>query len=275
VEKRSIKTAIAYIILIQILAVFLTAKVLSVGAIPEPYQPFGGETVQQATANTLLLLSLVIGVTLFFIFLVLKFRFLFKYAIIFLSLFAAFFITLFYSLVVTESLLALPLTFAFVSILFYSLVKNVYPIVLFSIFLISAEIGSYFSLILLPPTLFVVPIIFSIYDLWSVFFGPLKKLIKVLTPKKRLKKQAQGSFGLFLAYVGGFGIGTGDLIFSAMLVSAAYIFLNAFGAILVALTVNFGFLITLKLLIKYKRPLPALPIAMFLGTLVFVLLYYF
>jgi hypothetical protein len=34
-------------------------------------------------------------------------------------------------------------------------------------------------------------------------------------------------------------------------------------------------LITLKLLIKYKRPLPALPIAMFLGTLVFALLYYF
>jgi hypothetical protein len=275
VEKRSIKAAIAYIALIQIFAVALTAKVLSVGAVPEPYQPFGGETVQQATANTLLLLFLVILATFFLIFLILKLRFLFKYAIIFLSVFAAFFITLFYSLVITESLLALPLTFAFVSILFYALIKNVYPIVLFSVFLISAEIGSYFSLILLPPTLFVVPIIFSIYDLWSVFFGPLKKLIKVLTPKKRLKKQAQGSFGLFLAYVGGFGIGTGDLIFSAMLVSAAYIFLNVFGAVLVASAINFGFLITLKLLIKYKRPLPALPIAMFLGTLVFALLYYF
>jgi presenilin-like A22 family membrane protease len=274
VEKRSIKAAIAYIVLIQIFAVLLTAKVLSVGAIPEPYQPFGGETVQQATANTLLLLSLVIGVTLFFIFLVLKFRFLFKYAIIFLSLFAAFFITLFYSLVIMESLLAIPLTFAFVLILFYSLIKNIYPIVLFSIFLISAEIGSYFSLILLPPTLFILPIIFSIYDLWSVFFGPLRKLIELLTPKKRLKKQSKSSFGLFLAYIGGFGIGVGDLIFSAMLVSAAYVLLEFFEAMAVALAVNLGFFITLKLLIKYKRPLPALPLPMLLGTSIFILLYY-
>jgi hypothetical protein len=176
--------------------------------------------------------------------------------------------------VITNSILALPLTFIFILILCYGLLKNIYPIAIFSVFLISAEIGSYFSLILLPPTLFVLPIIFSIYDIWSVFFGPLKKLIKILTPKRRVKKRAPSIFGLFLAYVGGFGIGTGDLIFSAMLVSAAYIFLNIFGAIAVALAVNFGFLITLKLLIKYKRPLPALPIAMFLGTLVFVLLYY-
>ncbi|MDI6807128.1 MAG: hypothetical protein QMD14_04980 [Candidatus Aenigmarchaeota archaeon] len=274
-EKRSIPTAVTYLIFVQIFAVLLTVQALSIEAIPEPYQPFGGETVTQATANSLLLLLLVVTITLVFIFLILKLRFLFAHVIIFLSIFAAFFITLFYAVIITSSLLALPLTIMLILILLYGLVKNIYPIVIFSIFLVSAEIGSYLSLILLPPTLFILPLVFSVYDIYAVFKGPLKTLIKILAPRRNMKKATSRIFGLFLAYVGGFGIGTGDLIFSAMLVSAAYILIGLIGIVAVGIAVNIGFLITLKLLVKYKRPIPALPISMFLGTLVFILLYYF
>src|SRR5438132_11810027 len=43
-------------------------------------------------------------------------------------------------------------------------------------FILAAEFGAVLALSFTPPTLFVFPIAFALYDIYAVFFGPLKKL---------------------------------------------------------------------------------------------------
>jgi len=80
------------------------------------------------------------------------------------------------------------------------------------------------------------------------------------------------SLGIFIANVGGFSIGSGDLVFYSLFASAAFLLGNISGLISMLLVLNAGILLNLILLARYKKPLPGLPIPLALGLIVLLAL---
>jgi hypothetical protein len=123
---------------------------------------------------------------------------------------------------------------------------------------VGAEVGSFFAETLPPATALILPIAFSLYDIYAVFRGPLKALIGV-NPNIAL-------VGMSIK-AGEFTLGLGDIVFYTMLPSLALFKLGVFPSIYTILAIDAGMVFTLYLLSK-KRLLPGLPIPMFLGILV-------
>jgi len=121
--------------------------------------------------------------------------------------------------------------------------------------LLSAEIGSYFASVLNLWTALLLPVVFSLYDVYAVFRGPLKQLVSVAS--------AEVLAGV-TSTLGEFAIGTGDTIFYSLLPALALYQFNLTVALCTLVAVDVGVVITLMLLNRSKM-LPGLPIPMALG----------
>jgi hypothetical protein len=279
-EQRNLPLLMLAFIASQILAVIFTQNLIVSQAPVEQYAPFGNENVAQATANSGVLIFFV-AIFTFFLILVLKFRvrFVFKFAVVvmpllFLAGYTDYHLTTilnyFSGQDFTATATAVTVFFTFAVV--YGLYKKIYVLVTSSVILLTAEIASFLVLSLSPPTLYILPVAFALYDIYAVFRGPLKKLIKV-QPKKALQQQfVYSDFGLIITRIGGFTIGAGDFIFYALLVAAGFIQKSFFGAVAVGIVINLGIVATLYILQKYKKPLPGLPIPVFLAIAVLVIL---
>jgi hypothetical protein len=107
-------------------------------------------------------------------------------------------------------------------------------------------------------------LIFSLWDVYAVFRGPMIKLATTMLRARRSKY-------LFLAKIGRSHLGIGDLMFYSVLTSFASIFGVAIGMQTIAFT-TIGFFITMWLLSKGKyKALPALPAPILLGIMGFLL----
>jgi hypothetical protein len=129
--------------------------------------------------------------------------------------------------------------------------------------LLSAEVGSYFASAIPLYTALLLPLVFSVYDIYAVFAGPLRKLITIAPTEVLTAVTSQ---------LGEFSIGTGDTIFYSMLPALALYQFNLYYALYTLVAVDLGVIITLYLLSKSKL-LPGLPIPMALGmgTLLFLI----
>ncbi|MDA4113542.1 MAG: hypothetical protein OK474_05825 [Thaumarchaeota archaeon] len=121
--------------------------------------------------------------------------------------------------------------------------------------LLSAEVGSYFAAVIPLYTALLLPLVFSIYDIYAVFVGPLRTLVTV-APTEVLSAVT--------SRLGEFSIGTGDTIFYSMLPALAFYQFNLTYALYTLVAVDVGVVITLYLLSR-SRLLPGLPIPMALG----------
>ncbi len=121
--------------------------------------------------------------------------------------------------------------------------------------LLSAEIGSYFASTLNLATALLLPVVFSLYDIYAVFRGPLKQLVSVAS--------AEVLAGV-TSTLGEFAIGTGDTIFYSLLPALALYQFNLTVAVSTMASVDVGVVLTLVLLTRSKM-LPGLPIPMALG----------
>jgi len=130
--------------------------------------------------------------------------------------------------------------------------------------LLSAEVGSYFASAIPILTAILLPLGFSLYDIYTVFRGPLKTLINTL-PDESLTTMA--------STIGDFSIGTGDTVFYAMVPALGYYQFGFGSAFLAILAVDAGVVMTLYLLSKAKL-LPGLPIPMGLGVAVLLAFYF-
>jgi hypothetical protein len=143
-------------------------------------------------------------------------------------------------------------------------VKNVTWLATILLAFVGAEVGSFFAETLPQWTALALPIVFSIYDIYAVFRGPLKALIGT-NPGIAL-------VGMSIR-AGEFTLGLGDIVFYTLLPSLAlFEFYPKFGFLPAALTIvaiEVGMMTTLFLLSK-RRLLPGLPIPMLLGVLVIV-----
>ncbi|MDV3244465.1 MAG: presenilin [Nitrososphaerales archaeon] len=122
---------------------------------------------------------------------------------------------------------------------------------------VGAEVGSFFASTLPPLTALLLPIVFSIYDVYAVFRGPLKQLIGM-----------GGNMALtgMSIKAGEFTLGLGDIVFYTMLPSLALFYLTPLLSLSTILVIDVGVVVTLYLLSR-KKLLPGLPIPMLLGVL--------
>lgn len=274
--KSSISQVIAFTLLAQVLTVFITQKFYLSPLIEETYEPFG-QTIQGAVANSI---PLIITVFIFGIFIALFVRLRrFNLIKIFLTsslVFATFSISfILFAVLFPDSVLLPFLLSALVIVLIllatYSKRFNFLakPLSLF----IGAETGAYFATILLPPTIYVLPLIMAAYDIYAVFAGPLKKIIgKPSKFKKSLKKSGVGFLSLLIVDFDLVKIGLGDIVFYSMLPASAFMISGVPKMLFTALATNIGVVLTLYLLKKKKIPLPGLPIPMLFGVLALLLL---
>jgi hypothetical protein len=289
-KKENFSRVFLFLLGVQLLAVFFSYNFLSAKVEVPPYEPFGNETVAQAGLNAI---SLVFPVILFTLVLIILLRFLgFKFLTYILSILPLgiailinptfIFTTVSNYLPNIANPVALISTAILAFAIFYSTIKHIHWISSVSTFIISAEVGTLLALMLQPPTLFLVPLVFAIYDIYAVFAGPLKTFISELTKsrfpnikKPGVKKVRQSiNLGVLTANIGGVTIGTGDLVFYSLITAAAFAIKGVVAVVATLIAVNVGVALTFLILKKYKKVLPGLPLPIFLGIITLVVLNY-
>ena len=268
----TVKT-LAFILAIQLFAIYITRVNLPViQASGVTYSPAGNSSGGSIT-NVLILVGFAFAATLAGVWLARKRKVKLFTAVIYLSTgIALFFLTLLASINVTSGLeaytsLYLSVAFASIAVLVLALVglRRIPPwSALFLTGLLSAEVGSYFASVIPIPTALFLPIGFSLYDIYTVFKGPLRTLVTTLPDE---------TLSAISSKIGDFSIGTGDTVFYSMIPALAYSQFGFGSAFLAILAVDAGVAITLYLLGRV-RLLPGLPIPMFMGLAV-LLVYYF
>jgi len=292
-EKRNIYLLMTSFVIAEILALIFANNIL-ISKIPiEKYEPFGNENIVQASANSGILVVSVVLFTLFLIAVIkLGFRIIFRLAAIGMPIFFLFvFLEQQFAIVSTNilnlSALASNILFFagifYIMLVIYSIWKGHTFITTTAFIFTTSLIAAYLAVSIAPPTLFVLPVAFALYDIYAVFRGPLKTLIKVIPlGQKKIRKtekqrkvsiaEMHRQLGLMAARIGGFTIGGGDFTFYSMLVAAGFVLKGLAAAFAVGVSINAGVLLTLWFLQKYKRPLPGLPIPIFLGIVTLTLI---
>jgi hypothetical protein len=122
--------------------------------------------------------------------------------------------------------------------------------------LFTASAGVLLVLVMPPITLIVLPIAFSMWDIYAVFKGPMMKVATGIPPKMRR---------LFMLKAGVRGIGFGDLMFYSMVTAFGYSLSISCG-VLGIMGVMTGVLVTFWLLSGGQhKGLPGLPLPMLFG----------
>jgi len=268
---------VAFVVVIQLFALFIThVNAPAIQASGYSYQPAGTSSGGSVT-NVLILVVFVFASTLAAVWLARKRRAkVFFGIVLFGSGLALFLLTLLAAIQVTSSYfsaydslyISLACSLAAVALLVLVTLKKVpewTALILTGV--LSAEVGSYFASTIPILTALLLPIAFSLYDIYTVFKGPLRQLVTTL-PAENL--------AAISSKIGDFSIGTGDTVFYAMIPALAYFqFAGVFGtapALVSIVAVDVGVVVTLYLLGKV-RLLPGLPIPMGLGLAV-LLAYY-
>ncbi len=265
---------LAFIVGIQLFAVYITrVNAPTVAASGYSYAPAGTSSTG-SVYNVLILVVFVFAATLAAVWLARKRRVKVFMAVVFIgTALALFLLTLLTSIDVTSSYfdaytsLYLSLAFASGTIVILALITlhripSWFALVLTG--LLSAEVGSYFASTIPILTALMLPLAFSLYDIYTVFRGPLKTLVTTL-PAETLTAIS--------SKIGDFSIGTGDTVFYAMIPALAYYQFTLTSAFISLLAVDVGVAITLYLLSRAKL-LPGLPIPMFLGLAVLLAFYF-
>lgn len=131
----------------------------------------------------------------------------------------------------------------------------------------SSIVSSFLALIIPTWILIFVLIGISIYDLYSVRKGPIKKVLQI--------SEKKGGFDLKLyVNIGPWEIGIGDLVFYSVLIAHSLLFYGILIWVLSIISLMLGLIITLFVLSR-KNILPGLPIALFIGIIPLLAVYLF
>ncbi|MHA1744577.1 MAG: hypothetical protein ACTSWW_01180 [Promethearchaeota archaeon] len=180
------------------------------------------------------------------------------------------------------------LFFAFVGLRFFqkklSITQANAIVLMYSIF-----IGAIFGIALPTWTMITFALLLSVWDLITVFYGPLGNIARLIQDEQNQQGghegggthlqdtsdtsepfgEAQGSFREFMKEVY-IEIGSGDLIMYSAFVSHIFIqTLNWFTTGLVIVGIFAGIVLTLYYLIKKRKMVPGLPFSMLFGTIMF------
>jgi len=281
--EKNLASILTFLILTQLFSVILAYNFLIFEVEVPSYEPFGNLSLSQASLNALTLLVPVMIFTLIFI-LILKifgisafriFAILISALLIFLL--NPLFIFILFSNFLPQAysiIIAYALTFLLIAFVIYSSLKPKIWLSNIASFFACSELGCLFAFMFSPPTLYLIPLFFLIYDIFAVFFGPLKLLVEELKKVRvrRTKRKKGMGLGIFIANIGGFSIGSGDLVFYSLFASSSFLLGGLNGLISMMLALNAGILLNLLLVLKYKKAIPGLPIPLALGLIVLLIL---
>ena len=268
VTPSNLAVALAVVAAVQVLAIGITVQnselyAQIVNSTGYSYNPLGSSAAG-STANALVLVVGAFALTLVLVRLLRRKMVLSFKVIVFASLaLSAFILTLFTAddfafqyIPALEVSIAIGVPAILVAAIAYTVfVKNRVWLSTAVIGFTGAEVGSFFAQTLPPYTAIILPVVFSIYDIYAVFKGPLKQLVGT---------------GAGIALVGmsiragEFTLGLGDIVFYTMLPSLAYFQFGTLAAVEVILAIDAGVMLTLYLLSR-RRLLPGLPIPMLFG----------
>jgi hypothetical protein len=274
---RSAALVVAFVVVIQVCALVFTYFIAPV-TVPSglTYAPDGSSTLGSAT-SAIVLVTGAFATTLVAVWLIRRKRAsIFTWVIFIATSFALFLMTLLTASTVASyfldanSALGLSIVIAAVVTVAFAFVTRVpkfYVAGPLITGLLSAEVGSIFASTIPLLTALLLAALFSVYDIYAVFRGPLKQLVTI-APTQAL--------AAVTSRVGDFTLGTGDTIFYSMLpaiallqsgaVAASSVGFNLPFAISTMVAIDVGVVITLYLLSRSKM-LPGLPIPMALGLL--------
>ncbi|MEM5879536.1 MAG: hypothetical protein QXU74_03530 [Candidatus Aenigmatarchaeota archaeon] len=265
---------LSFTLIAQLLAIFVTRVFYSSPLAEEVYEPFG-KSVEGAIANSLPLLASIFIFGFFLAFLVKWKKFNFIKALVTGFLISSVFSInlILFSTIFPDSIL-LPWFISIFLVVLISLTAYFKSFQFLSNFLsifIGAEVAGYFATILQPPTVFVFPLLLSVYDVYAVFKGPLKKILGKPARTKKGLKVKMDFLPLLILDFDFIKIGLGDVVFYSMLPAVAFMLFSLEKMAFTLIATNLGVLITLYLLRKKRIPLPGLPIPMLLGILSLIL----
>ena len=113
----------------------------------------------------------------------------------------------------------------------------------------------------------------SLYDIFAVFVGPLRFLLGGNPPPKKVEPDKKtADLGIMVMQIAGVALGTGDLMLYSLVASMGYFMKGVLGVLAVLITVPIGLTVTLLLLKRYSRPIPALPIPVLLSIAALLLI---
>jgi len=255
---KTVLPIISFTLLTQLLTILLVISYISGKVIVPAYEPFGS-SITGSVGNSLLMLVTVFFVTIGLVWFVRKKKFnLIKKFLSIFTIFTGILLTSLLSQILLptfinpENILLISALLALVigSIIGISALKpNKKRIALISALILSVEVATYFALFIRPPTVFILPVAFALYDIYAVFVGPLKTLIS----------DGRVALGPLVAHLGTLEIGLGDIVFYSFLPSVGLIIIGVNGALFAIVSTNFGLLLTL-LMLRKRKSFPGLPI---------------
>lgn len=137
-------------------------------------------------------------------------------------------------------------------------IRNIFALPFMTSYAVFAGVA--LSLSLPPLTLVILPLAFSMWDLYAVFRGPMVKLAVEVQKMPKLQH-------LFLVRVGQSVVGMGDLLFYCMMAGLALLFGNIVAFMSIGFMIT-GVFITFNILRSGKfRALPGLPIPILMGMI--------
>ncbi|MEM2637531.1 MAG: hypothetical protein QXL15_04210 [Candidatus Korarchaeota archaeon] len=128
---------------------------------------------------------------------------------------------------------------------------------------ISAEFGAFLGFTFGTLTIILLLSVLAIYDFYSVFRGPLKKIIEeVFHPDSREYKELSSKT---------VRIGLGDLVFLSSFPAHVFRFYSIVSALAVVIVIALGMIITMRKVIRERKPMPGLPLSVLFGITTFVI----
>ena len=130
--------------------------------------------------------------------------------------------------------------------------------------------GVFLGHVLPNTTIITLIVAFSVYDVVMVYKGLLGKMIRSFGPSKphgeRARKASDVLLG-FIVRIGDSALGMGDVVMYSLEISFLYFVLGPLAAVLSAVGILVGIVITFKLLLARHGYAPALPIPLMLGMM--------
>jgi hypothetical protein len=216
-----------------------------------------------------------------------------KWFSIIISVFLIFNVTLLYFSFIAGLYSILPVVAGIVaSIITIVAAARGYPKVvnLLALFL-ALELGSSFPILLQAPLNWIVPTVYSVFDIYAIYYGRLGKLVKQVgdaesqvkkesdaKPKdlsKPIKKTRFGKwpdFGLLTVNFGKIEIGMADIAFYTMVPAIALILVSVLAFFVVMIVLDLGLVLSFYVF-RNREVAPGLPVPILLGLFALLLMY--
>ena len=215
-----------------------------------------------------------------------------KWFSIVISVFLIFNVTELYFSFIAGLYSLLPIALAVVAsvLTIWSAVKGHTNVVNILALFLALELGSSFPVLLQPPLNWIVPLVYSVFDIYAIYYGRLGKLVKqVGAAESESKKEADKpadkikvprksrlgkwpDFGLLTVSFGKIEIGMADIAFYTMVPAIALILVSLTAFFVVMVVLDVGLVISFYVF-RNREVAPGLPIPILLGLGALLLMY--